>query len=183
MPRRFDPFHRLRRTAAVIAITCAGLGAAALVSVAVARTFTISVAKGVSVTNQAGSTSLENVAVNARGHALYTLSGDTKSNPKCTKASGCWSFWPPLKVSSSAKPTKASGISGRLGVWHHSGIAQVTLNGHPLYAFSMDSKSRQVHGEGIVGFGGTWHVVKAAGTSSSTGTTNTTSTTPTYPSY
>jgi hypothetical protein len=47
----------------------------------------------------------------------------------------------------------------------------------------MDTKSHQVHGEGIVGFGGTWHVVKAAGTSSSTGTTNTTSTTPTYPGY
>ena len=183
MPRRFDPLHQLRRTAAVIAITCAGLGAAALASVAIATTFTISVAKGVSVTSQTGSTTVENVGVNARGHALYMLSGDSKSDQKCTKASGCWNFWPPLKVSSTAKPTKASGISGRLGVWHHSGIAQVTLNGHPLYAFIMDTGKRQVHGEGVMGFGGTWHVLKAAGTSSAAGSTNTTSTTPTYPGY
>ena len=183
MPRRFDPLHRLRRTAAVIVLTCAGLGAAALVSVAIARTFTISVAKGVTVTNQAGAMTLENVAVNTREHALYTLSGDSKSDQKCTKANGCWSFWPPLKVSSSTKPTKATGISGRLGVWHHSGITQVTLNGHPVYLFSLDTMSREVKGEGVVGFSGTWHVIKAAGTPSPAGTTNTTSTTPTYPGY
>ena len=36
---------------------------------------------------------------------------------------------------------------------------QVEYDGHLLYAFVGDSAAGQAHGEGIVSFGGTWHVV------------------------
>jgi predicted lipoprotein with Yx(FWY)xxD motif len=36
----------------------------------------------------------------------------------------------------------------------------VTLNGRPLYTFALDKgKKGSAKGEGIVAFGGTWHVV------------------------
>jgi predicted lipoprotein with Yx(FWY)xxD motif len=78
------------------------------------------------VTNQSGTTKTENIVVDSRWLAVYTLTGDSKSHPKCTKANGCFSFWPPLTVSSAKKLSKAQGIKGRLGVWH----LQWVLPGH-----------------------------------------------------
>ena len=169
---------RLRGTklaAATIAAT-AGFAAAALVGVALAKTFTLHVAKNATVTNQAGMSNTENIVVNSHGRALYMLTGDSKSHPKCRKANGCFSFWPPLKVASPKQLSKAPGIKGRLGVWHRNGFWQVTLAGHPLYRYAGDSQRHRATGEGVVSFGGTWHVEKA-GSSSGSGTM--TSTTPT----
>jgi hypothetical protein len=64
----------------------------------------------------------------------------------------------------------------------------VTLAGHPLYTFIVDTKKNDATGEGIVHFGGTWHVIKSSSsskTSQSGSTTSTTSTmtTPSYPGY
>jgi hypothetical protein len=98
-----------------------------------------------------------------------------------------FSIWPPVKVSSPEKLTKAAGIKGKLGTWHRNGFFQVTLNGHPLYTFSIDRHPRAAMGEGIHGFGGTWHVLRPAGSSAkpvnqppmTTSTSSTTSTTST----
>jgi predicted lipoprotein with Yx(FWY)xxD motif len=144
---------------ATIAAT-AGVAAAALVGVALAKTFTLQVARNAKVTNQSGATKSENIAVNSRGFAVYTLTGDSTSHPECTKASGCFSFWPPLKVSSAKKLSKAPGIKGRLGVWHRNGFFQVTLAGHPLYRYAADTQRHKATGEGVQSFGGTWHVEK-----------------------
>jgi predicted lipoprotein with Yx(FWY)xxD motif len=158
-----------------------GFGAAALVGVALAKTFTLQVAKNAPVTNQSGSTKTENIVVTARGFALYTLSGDSKSHPKCTKGNGCFSFWPPLQVSSAKGLSKAPGIKGRLGVWRRNGFLQVTLAGHPLYRYAGDSQRRHATGEGVVSFGGTWHVENAGASSGSATTPTTTMTTTTTP--
>jgi predicted lipoprotein with Yx(FWY)xxD motif len=128
--------------------------------------------------------------VNSRGVALYTLSGATKSHFKCA-SSLCFGFWPPMKVHSAhAKLTKGPGVKGKLGIVHRSGFFQVTLNGHPLYMFSVDKGRKGIAmGEGVVSFGGTWHVVKgsSAGASSggggSTGTTVGSPTGTTMPPY
>lgn len=176
---------RARRLAIVIATAIAGLGTAVLVSVAVARTFTLNIAKNASVTNAISHvTTHENIVANSSGLAVYTLSGDSRAHPKCTKANGCFSFWPPVKVSSVSKLSKASGIKGTLGTWRRDGFIQVTLAGHPLYTFSMDKKDHAT-GEGFVGFKGTWHVVKTSanpGTTMTT-TTGTTTTSPYPPGY
>jgi predicted lipoprotein with Yx(FWY)xxD motif len=175
---------RLRRVATAVVSMFAGLAVAVLVSAAVARTFTLNVAKGASVTNaNTLVTTHENIVTNSAGLAVYTLSGDSRAHPKCTKANGCFAVWPPVRVVSAGKLSKAAGIKGRLGSWRRNGFIQVTLNGHPLYTFVQD-KRHHATGEDITHFGGTWHVIKTSGGSSATTpttgttTTGTTTTTP-----
>lgn len=191
MNRFLKPLRaRSPKAAAAVIAALAGATMAVLVGAALAKTFTLQVAKNAKVTNQAGTTKSENITVN-HGFAVYQLSGDSKRHPKCTKVNGCFAFWPPVTVSSSKKVSKARGISGKLGVWHRNGFFQVTLGGHPLYHFALDKKRLHATGEGITSFGGTWHVTKAgksaAPNTTSGGTTSTmtrtTSTTCVYPPY
>lgn len=169
----FGP-QRTRRGLAIVAAV-GGLAMAAIVGVALARTYTLQIAKSASVTNQAGVTKRENIITTTHGGAVYYLSGETTRHPKCTKASSCFQFWPPITVSSARRLTKQPGISGKLGTWHRNGILQATLGGHPLYRYAGDSRARAATGEGIVSFGGTWHVIRT----SSSSTTNTTTSAPT----
>ena len=181
--------HRLRRVhAAVLIAALAGLASAALVGLAVAKTPTLQVAKGASVTDKSGATRTESIVVNSKGRAVYTLAGDTTKHPKCTKAGGCFSFWPPVTVSSAKGLSKVAGVPGKLGTFKRNGIIQVTLSGHPLYTFANDHKRAAATGEGVNGFGGIWHVVKDPSAGSSSGSTQPTTSTPTtttspYPGY
>ena len=169
--------HLCRRRCVVMLVAAVmGFATAVLVGVAVAKTFTLQVAKNAQVTNQSGSTKRENIAVTSRGFAVYDLTGDSKHHPKCTKNGGCFKFWPPVTVSSPKLLSKAAGVTGRLGVWHRNGFFQVMLAGHPIYRFAPDSQKRVATGEGIRSFGGTWHVVRAA--SQPSGTTTMTTSTP-----
>jgi predicted lipoprotein with Yx(FWY)xxD motif len=145
-------------------------GAGALVTVALvvlsagamASAMTLAVADNASVTNVGGTSTRANIVVNTHAHAVYALSGDSAHHPKCT-SSTCRGVWPPATVKSSRSLRLAHGISGHLAVWHHNGLLQLTLNGHPLYTFSGDSRARQATGEGITSFGGTWHVLTPNG--------------------
>jgi predicted lipoprotein with Yx(FWY)xxD motif len=184
--------RRLRRVHVVVVVAVlAGFASAAMVGLAVAKTLTLQVAKGASVTNQSGTTTTENIVINTKGRAVYMLSGDTTKHPKCTKANGCFAFWPPVTVSSAKNLSKAAGVKGKLGTFKRNGVMQVTLGGHPLYTFANDKKKDNATGEGINGFNGIWHVVKDPGGSSSSNPTPTMSTptmsTPTttspYPGY
>ena len=171
---------------AVVIAALAGLASAAVVGLAVAKVLTLQVAKGASVTNQSGSTKTESIVVNTKGRAVYTLSGDTTTHPKCTRASGCFGFWPPVTVSSAKGLSKAAGVKGKLGTFRRNGITQVTLGGHPLYTFANDHARAKATGEGINAFGGIWHVVKDASGGQSSGSTTTstgTTTTSPYPGY
>jgi predicted lipoprotein with Yx(FWY)xxD motif len=168
---------RGRRLIAAVIAAAGGFAAAALVGVALAKSFTVQAVANGKVTNQSGATKTENIAGNSRGFALYTLSGDSRSHPKCTKANGCVSFWPPLTVASAKKLSKGPGIRGKLAVWHHDGSFQVTLAGHPLYRYAADRQRHDATGEGVRSFGGIWHVVSAAGSAGGTGTMPTTTTT------
>jgi predicted lipoprotein with Yx(FWY)xxD motif len=170
--------RRPRRVHVAFAVAAiAGILTAGLVGMAVAKTLTLQVGKNATVMNTSGSTAHENIVTNAKGHAVYTLSGDTTSHPKCTKANGCFGFWPPVTVSSAKSLSKASGISGKLGTFKRNGLTQVTVNGHPIYTFSPDKKKNAATGEGIHGFNGVWHVVK--GPKSTSNATNSTPTTTT----
>jgi predicted lipoprotein with Yx(FWY)xxD motif len=170
---------------AIVVAAIAGLASAALVGLAVARTLTLQAAKAASVTNQSGVTKTEDIVVNGKGRAVYMLSGDTTRHPKCTKANGCFSFWPPVTVASAKSVSKAPAVKGRLGTFKRNGISQVTLGGHPLYTFSNDHRKHHATGEGVNGFGGIWHVIKVAGggSPSSSTTTSTGTTTSPYPGY
>jgi predicted lipoprotein with Yx(FWY)xxD motif len=190
----------MRRLARMVVMLCAGttgVALAVLVGVAVAKSFTLQVAKNATVTNfNTHKSRVEPIAVTAGGFAVYTLSGDSMSHPKCTKANGCFGFWPPVKLSSANKLSNAPGIKGKLGVWRRDGFIQLTLSGHPLYRFAPDGNRKGVAtGQAINSFGGIWGVVSVATNSTGTSvmtsptmsmtspTTTTTTTTPTttYP--
>jgi predicted lipoprotein with Yx(FWY)xxD motif len=145
-----------RRLAAVGGI--AMLALAAVIAVMAMSANAASTTIGVK-TVKVGSKS-EPIAVNSKGVTVYTLSGDTTKHMECTKASGCFKAWPPVTVS--GKATMAAGIKGKLGTFKRNGFTQVTLNGQPLYLFAGDHNAAGVaNGNGIVAFGGTWHVVVA----------------------
>lgn len=171
--------HRIK--ALVVPVAATGFASAALLGVAVAKSFTLEVA------NATVSGKQESIVVTGRGFALYELTGDSKHHPECTSAE-CLMFWPPLKVSSAGGASKSTAVKGKLGVWRHEGFFQVTLGGHPLYRFAGDTHKHTATGQGIMSFGGTWHVIKAGGTGggnsaqptiSGTTQTTTTSSTPT----
>jgi predicted lipoprotein with Yx(FWY)xxD motif len=114
----------------------------------------------------------ESILADNKGQTLYELSPETSSHLLCT-STACFQFWPPYKVSKSAKLT-STGVKGKLSKLHRGGFYQVALNGRPLYRFSADSHAGQANGQGIKSFGGTWHVVKTGAAKSSTTTTTTT---------
>lgn len=154
--------HPGRVTAVASLVTLVAV--AAFVTAAVAASFTLKVAKHAKVTNFVShAVTHPNVVVNSKGMVVYTLTGDSKKHPECVKSNGCLAIWPPVTVSSIKRLSRASGVKGKLGTWKRNGFIQVTLDGHPLYTFVEDTHKGVAVGEGIVHFGGTWHVRMAKG--------------------
>jgi predicted lipoprotein with Yx(FWY)xxD motif len=163
---------RLRRRTGYATFLAAIIAAASLAAVAIAKTTTLSVAKNGKVSNQHKPpvTKNEPIAV-SKGKAVYLLTGDSKRHSECTgmapKGNGCLAIWLPVTVpNANSKPSVAKGIKGKLGVWNRTGLSgrtihQVTLAGHPLYTFIVDTQKNHATGEGIVHFGGTWHAITA----------------------
>jgi predicted lipoprotein with Yx(FWY)xxD motif len=137
----------------------AGMALLGVTGLAIAKSFTLQVANNATVTNMTTMvTKHEAIVTNSKGFAAYWLSGDSKAHAKCTKANGCFKFWPPVTAASAKSLSKASGISGKLTSWKRNGFVQAVLGGHPLYNFAPDTKKDDATGEGVVAFGGTWHV-------------------------
>jgi predicted lipoprotein with Yx(FWY)xxD motif len=146
-----------RRLAAVGAV--AMLALAAVIAAMAVSANAASTTLGVK-TVKVGSKS-ERIAVNSKGVTVYTLSGESVKHLECTTKM-CFTAWPPVTVH--GKATMASGVKGKLGTFKRDGFTQVTLNGHPLYTFEGDgNKAGVANGNGIVAFGGTWHVVAEGG--------------------
>jgi predicted lipoprotein with Yx(FWY)xxD motif len=172
-PERAADSRRRLRYSIVLTVAVAGFAVAALAGIAGATTnsSTVNVSKNVKVGGHKDS-----ILANSKGVTVYYLSPETEHHVLCTP-SQCWGFWPPVKVASAhAKLTKAAGVKGKLGIWHHHGIFQVTWNGHPMYTFANDHGKKGVaNGNLIQGFGGTWHVVVVKSGSSTTTTTSSSS--------
>jgi len=150
------PRVRLPRSK-LIAIGVAVVAFASIPAVAVAASATLGTGK-VKISGKS-----RTVVVDSGGVTLYTLSGENARHLKCV-SNACFKFWPPYKVSAAAKLTKAKGVRGSLSKLHRAkgNFYQVMLNGHPLYRFAPDRGIRgSAMGEGVVAFGGTWHVVAA----------------------
>jgi predicted lipoprotein with Yx(FWY)xxD motif len=169
-------FRNTKIRAAKALIAAVGLLAGALTGMALAATShtTLKTAHNSSL----GKT----IVVDSRGRTVYELKPETAHHLLCTSKQ-CLQFWPPVTVhSAKTKLSKATGVKGKLGILHRKGFLQVTLGGVPLYRFAKDTAKGQANGNGIMGFGGTWHVVTASShkTSSSSTTTGSTTTTPGY---
>lgn len=117
----------------------------------------------------------EMIVVNTRGRTLYWLSLETKTHLICKGK--CLSFWPPLYLPGTAKPTGAPALGTIIRSDNHK--RQVTFHGHLLYTFSGDHAAGQTNGEGLKDVG-VWHAAFTSKLSGGgTGTTPTTTTSPT----
>jgi predicted lipoprotein with Yx(FWY)xxD motif len=96
----------------------------------------------------------QKVLTNAAGKTLYYLTSDTATHVACTGQ--CTTFWPPLTTS--GLPTSSDPLTHKLSARADANGRQVEYDGHLLYTFSGDLSAGQANGEGITGFGGTWHV-------------------------
>ena len=134
------------------AATMAVVGALALAALAVAKAATVGTGRAEVKGHK------ETVAVNTRGVTVYELAPESARHLVCTSPA-CLSVWPPVKAS--GRLTKAAGVKGKLGTVQRRGYKQVTLNGHPIYTFVGDAGRRgKAEGEGIINFGGVWHVFR-----------------------
>lgn len=192
---------RLTRAGVIVLAVVAAGTALALASMALAKSFTLKVAKNVHVTNTPTKqfrvkpvNTHESVAVGPSGFPVYTFQGETTHHLICKKttnaATNCWAFWPPVSPSGGGAVSKEAGISGKLGTFKNHGVSQLTLNGQPLYYFTPDIMSgnrRQATGDELKTFGSIWHIVKAdapaMAPAAGTPTTSSTSTTSTTPNY
>jgi predicted lipoprotein with Yx(FWY)xxD motif len=140
---------------------CASAGAALLLVFLASTALAAHLA--LALGSSANATLGESVVVSPQGRTLYTLSPETARHLLC-KSGECLKHWPPLTVSSSATKLKsAPGVHGRLGILRRSnGTLQVTLRGLPLYRYAEDHARGQAKGEGVEGFGGTWHAMTAS---------------------
>jgi len=146
-----------RRRATALVLAVAAVAALAMTALAVAKSTTLGVVTA-KLSGPSGSRT-EPIAVNSKGVAVYDLLPETTHHLLCT-SSTCLQVWSPVKVASGAR-LSAAGVGGRLGTVRRQGFTQVTLSGHPLYTFIEDAGRRGVAaGDGIMSFGGTWHVFK-----------------------
>jgi predicted lipoprotein with Yx(FWY)xxD motif len=178
--------HRRGRSVAVLVVTVACLAAAGITGLALANTKpTLGSARN--------STLGETIVVDSHGLTVYELSPETIHHLLCTKANGCFTFWPPVTVRSAKTKLTASGVKGKLGILHRNGFFQLTLAGRPLYHYAGDgSKRGSATGQGLRSFAGRWHIVTASDSqpappptmsSSSSTTTSTTTSTTSSPGY
>jgi predicted lipoprotein with Yx(FWY)xxD motif len=148
---------------AAIAAAVAGSGATAIASTANAASAHAASADAVKLAsvNVMGH-GKHTLLVTSSGRAIYLLSGDSVSHPKC-KSSACLGSWPAV-TTKVAKPVLGKGIKGKLTVWTHGKVHQLVLNGHPLYTFIEDSSADSAAGQGQKSFGGTWALMTASAT-------------------
>ena len=106
-------------------------------------------------------TRLGKALVDSRGRTLYLFTKDSGTKSTCSGA--CATAWPPLRATGT--PTVSGGAkASQVGTTMRSdGKQQVTYNGHPLYRFVKDTKSRDTNGEGLTAFGGSWYAVSPTG--------------------
>jgi predicted lipoprotein with Yx(FWY)xxD motif len=108
---------------------------------------------------------LGTVLVDGRGHTVYMLTADGKTNTPCTDDSGCTKVWPDLPLPDGVtSATAGAGVQASLlATMPANGETYPTYHGWLLYEFAGDSGAGQGNGEGIHSFGGTWYALDASG--------------------
>ena len=112
------------------------------------------------------------VLVTGTGESLYTFSGDNLRFAKtglqlnCTAlnkagSTPCTAAWPPLVAKSVI--AKGGVQQKKLGKVTRNGVTQITYFGKPLYGFILDTKPKEVNGEDVAAFLGTWYLDQTNG--------------------
>ena len=94
---------------------------------------------GVSGALKTKSTSIGAVLVDASGHTVYELDGDSATSQTCD--ADCLAIWPAVEA------------NGR----------QVVVNGHPAFTFTGDSSAGQTTGQNVTDQWGLWLALDAKG--------------------
>jgi predicted lipoprotein with Yx(FWY)xxD motif len=120
----------------------------AVVPVALAQSFTLTVTKDAT---------LGNILTDSQGRTLYRFTKDTV-NASSACSGKCATTWPPLLISD-GNPVAGEGVDGNLlGVLTRTdGGRQVMFNGIPLYYYSTDAAPGDTKGQGV---GKVWFIVK-----------------------
>lgn len=121
----------------------------------------LEVASGATPLLQSELTGGHHLLVN-RGHrTLYLLSNERGGRVHCRTT--CLKYWRPVEVSTAVhRISLGAGVKGHVGfVARSAKLHQVTFNSFPLYTYIGDTGAKQMHGEGVVSYGGTWYVVNA----------------------
>jgi len=111
------------------------------------------------------------VLADPSGLTLYT-SDQEQGTALCT-SDACTAIWEPLTVPKGEQPTATGQVSDELGTLTRAdGSRQVTLDGRPLYTFSLDHGPGHLNGEGQEdSFDGTdfvWHAATPSGSAPAT---------------
>ena len=115
------------------------------------------------------------ILADSAGKTLYTL---TNNGSPVLCAGVCAQVWPPLTVPPGTAVTGPPGVCC-LGSTPNANGDAVTYKGDPLYRYVNDSSPSDATGDGVMSFGGTWHVVRVSASSASTTTTAPSATTTT----
>lgn len=145
MRKRLD-----RRTAPLLLAVVAAAGVVAVGATA-ASTPTVKVMK---------TASLGKLLATSSGLTLYHYTDEKGGKIDCKGA--CAKLWPPLLVTSGAKPTLGPGLSAaKVGtVKRPDGKTQVTYNGYALYRYAPDKKAGDVKGQALFK---AWYVIAPTG--------------------
>jgi len=101
------------------------------------------------------------LAAGGKHLTVYMFEGDKGANSSCTGA--CARVWPPVTTAAAASAAGAA-VTADIGtITRPDGTKQVTYKGHPLYFFARDGDAGDAYGQGVVGFGSSWYVLKPSG--------------------
>jgi predicted lipoprotein with Yx(FWY)xxD motif len=99
------------------------------------------------------------IVVDGRGRSVYFFTNDVKDSGKSACEGACVALWP--AVTTTSDTPKAEGVTGTLGTIPTSdGKKQLTLNGMPVYTYSLDTAAGDIKGQG---FNDLWYLVNPAG--------------------
>jgi predicted lipoprotein with Yx(FWY)xxD motif len=146
------------RTAMVGVLSGLIVIAASVLSVSVGTASATSPTPGATVVTAKSNPTFGTILADSSGMTLYTLMNNGQP-VLCTGA--CAAAWPPLTVASGTPVTGPPGVTG-LGTTSNANGSAVTFQGAPLYTFVNDHSPSDANGDGIVAFGGTFHVVTVA---------------------
>jgi predicted lipoprotein with Yx(FWY)xxD motif len=88
---------------------------------------------------KSGSTSIGKVLVDASGHTVYELVGDTAAKQTCS--GGCLAIWPAVQTNGT----------------------QTVVNGHPAFTYVGDKSAGQANGQNVTDQWGKWLALGADG--------------------
>lgn len=135
------------------------IGLLCLPLLAVSVLVLVPAASAAAVEIKVASTNLGKIVVNGKGMTAYFYDRDKANSGKSACIGVCLAYWPPI-LSAQARPI-VSGVSGRISsIPTAKGKRQITINGRPIYSYSLDKVPGDVLGQGVQGI---WHVLSGSG--------------------